>query len=55
MAQTAFVYGGSIEKRADKIVDSYQNASYLCYNEEERNEEHIIWYSKGNKHSIGYP
>ena len=24
-------------------------------NEEERNEEHIIWYSKGNNHSIGYP
>lgn len=55
MARKIFVYGGSIEKRADKIVDSYRNASYLCYNEEERSEEHIIWYSKGNSHSIGYP
>lgn len=55
IAQKVFVYGGSIEKRADRIVDSYQNVSYLCYNEACEREDRIIWYSEGGHHSVGYP
>ena len=55
IAQKVFVYGGSIEKQADRIVDSYRNASYLCFNEAKENEDGIIWYSDGDHHTTGYP
>ena len=55
IAQKVYVYGGSIEKRADQIVESYKNVSYLCYSDANESENEIIWYSKGNHLSIDYP
>ena len=55
IAEKTFVYGGSIESDPIKIHDSYTNASYLCYNEAEQLENHIIWYDDRDSNSIGYP
>ncbi len=55
LAQKVFVYGGSIEQTPDKIPDSYRNASYMCYEEDEQIENDIIWYDEGDHHSINYP
>lgn len=55
IAQKVYVYGGSVEKRADQIAESYKNVSYLCYRDAKESENKIIWYSEDNHHSIDYP
>ncbi len=55
IAQKVFVYGGSIEHSADQIHESYRNASYLCYTDEEQIENTIIWYDEENTHAVSYP
>lgn len=55
LADKMIVYGGSIEHDFGRISDSYRNASYLSLSEQDKVQDHILWYDEKSHHTIGYP
>lgn len=50
-----FVYGGNLVCKLSDVRESYNNASYMFYNEKEQRENIVIWYKSNNNIIPPYP
>lgn len=50
-----FAYGGNVVSRLSDIYTSYNNASYMFWNEREQIENTVIWYTENTGNIPAYP